>query len=163
MNTKVLFITKAAMIAAMYMALTLLGMSFAYGPVQIRFAEALSILPVFTSAAIPGLTIGCALANLFGPYGIPDLIFGSIATLLSSIFAYLVRNIKFRGLPLLAPLGAVVFNSLIISFVIYFFTLEKVAYISSALWIGLGQALSCYGLGIPLYYILKKASKSFTI
>lgn len=157
MRNKLMFITTAAMIAAIYTALTLAGVGFAYGPVQFRFSEALCILPVFTPAAIPGLTIGCAIANLIGPYGIADVVLGSIATLLSALFAYGVRNIRLWKLPLLSPLGAVVFNAFIISALIYFFTPEDVAYFASVIWIGLGQLASCYVLGIPLFYILDKA------
>jgi uncharacterized membrane protein len=157
MRNKVMYITTAAMIAAIYTALTLAGVGFAYGSVQFRFSEALSILPVFTPAAIPGLTIGCVIANLIGPYGIADVVLGSIATLLSALFAYATRNIRVWKLPLLAPLGAVVFNAFIVSAIIFFFTPENVAYFISVIWIGLGQLASCYGLGIPLFYILDKS------
>ncbi|NLN04046.1 MAG: QueT transporter family protein [Clostridiaceae bacterium] len=157
MRSKIMYITTAAMIAAIYAALTLAGIGFAYGPVQFRFSEALNILPVFTPAAIPGLTIGCVIANLIGPYGIADVVLGSLATLLSALFAYAVRNIRVWKLPLLAPLGAVVFNAFIVSAIIFFFTPEEVAYFASVIWIGLGQLASCYGLGIPLYYILDKS------
>ena len=83
-NSKVLFLAQAAMIAAIYVVLTVLGASLAFGEVQIRFAEALTILPVFTPAAIPGLFIGCLLGNILGGAILPDIIFGSIATLIGA-------------------------------------------------------------------------------
>ena len=91
-NSKVLFLAQAAMIAAIYVVLTVLGASLAFGEVQIRFAEALTILPVFTPAAIPGLFIGCLLGNILGGAILPDIIFGSIATLIGAVFTRMLRN-----------------------------------------------------------------------
>ena len=81
------FLAQGAMIAAIYTVLTLLAatMNLAYGPVQFRFSEALTILPMFTPAAVPGLTIGCLLSNIFSGYGAADMIFGTLATLLAAI------------------------------------------------------------------------------
>lgn len=157
MRNKIIYITFSAMIAAIYAALTLAGTGFAYGPVQFRFSEALNILPVFTSAAIPGLTLGCILANLLGPYGIVDVIFGSLATLLSALFAYAFKKVRVKDIPILAPLGAVVFNALIVGAIIYFTVPDQKAYFLNVLQLGLSQFASCYVLGLPLYYILKKS------
>lgn len=94
-----------AVIAALYAALTYAAsaVNLAYGAVQFRFSEALTVLAAYTPAAIPGLTIGCLLANLGSPYGITDIICGSAATLLAAVFTYLTRKVKVKGLPLLAP------------------------------------------------------------
>lgn len=94
-----------AVIAALYAALTYAAsaVNLAYGAVQFRFSEALTVLAAYTPAAIPGLTIGCILANLGSPYGITDIICGSAATLLAAVFTYLTRKVKVKGLPLLAP------------------------------------------------------------
>ena len=96
-NKKVLFAVQAAMIAALYVVLTyitnLLGL--ASGTIQVRFSEALCILPVFTPAAIPGLFIGCLISNLITGGIIWDIIFGSIATLLGALGTYFLRKKKF--------------------------------------------------------------------
>ena len=93
-NKKVLFITQGAVIAAIYVVLTyivsLLGLT--NGVIQVRLSEALTILPVFTPAAIPGLFVGCIIANLLGGAIPVDIIFGSIATLIGAFFTYKLRN-----------------------------------------------------------------------
>ena len=91
-QSKVLFIAQAAMVAAIYVVLTLVGASFSYGEVQVRISEALTILPVFTPAAIPGLFIGCLISNILGGCILPDIIFGSLATLIGAIFTWMLRN-----------------------------------------------------------------------
>ena len=88
----VLFMAQAAMIAAIYVVVTLVFAPFSYGEVQVRLSEALTILPVFTPAAIPGLFIGCLISNILGGCIIPDIIFGSLATLLGAIFTYMLRK-----------------------------------------------------------------------
>ena len=118
MNKKkdVNFLVCGAVIAALYAALTYAAsaVNLAYGAVQFRFSEALTVLAAYTPAAIPGLTIGCILANLGSPYGITDIICGSAATLLAAVFTYLTRKVKVKGLPLLAPVFSVVFNAVIV-------------------------------------------------
>ena len=85
-QSKVLFMAQAAMIAAIYVVLTMLGASFAFGEVQIRFSEALTILPAITPAGIPGVFLGCLISNILGGAILPDIIFGSIATLIGALF-----------------------------------------------------------------------------
>lgn len=96
-GSSVLFLAQAAVIAALYTVLTLVAvaMNLAFGPVQFRFSEALTILPVFTPAAIPGLTLGCVLSNLWSSFGLADIIFGSLATLLAALCSFWV----YRGFP----------------------------------------------------------------
>ena len=138
MNQKVLFIVHAALIAALYVVLTLLAntLGLANYAVQIRFSEALTILPFFTPAAIPGLCIGCLLANIITGCALPDIIFGTAATLLGAVFTYMLRRYKW-----LAPLPPIVANTLIVPFILLY------AYGLKPLWlsfltVGLGELLS---------------------
>ena len=110
----VLFMAQAAMVAAIYVVLTLLGASFSYGEVQVRISEALTILPVFTPAAIPGLFIGCLLSNILGGCILPDIIFGSLATLIGAIFTWMLRNNN----RFLAPLPPIIANVIVVPFVL---------------------------------------------
>ena len=91
-QSKVLFMAQAAMIAAIYVVLTMLGASFAFGEVQIRFSEALTILPAITPAGIPGVFLGCLISNILGGAILPDIIFGSIATLIGALFTWQLRT-----------------------------------------------------------------------
>ena len=96
-NKKVLFLTQAAVIAAIYVVLTIFISAFnlASGAIQVRISEALTILPFFTPAAIPGLAIGCLLSNLLTGAAVYDVVFGSLATLLGAVGTYLLRKHKF--------------------------------------------------------------------
>jgi len=129
-----------------------------YGPIQVRFSEALTILPLFTPAAIPGLTIGCFIANI-GSFNLLDMIFGTLATLIAAVLTYFLRNLKFKKLPLLALFPPVIINAVIIGLEIAFFFLPKgftmYGFIISALQVGAGQLIACYGLGLPLYFALR--------
>ncbi len=116
-NRKTLSLAKAAIIAALYVALTFFSaaLNLAFGPIQLRFAEALCILPIFTPAAIPGLFVGCILANLLGGAIPLDVIFGSIATLLGAMGTYYLKNHSI--LSLVPPIAA---NTLMIPFLLYY-------------------------------------------
>ena len=87
-RTAIRSIALSAVIAAVYTALTMSLPMLSYGPVQLRFSEALTVLPFFLPEAVPGLFLGCVIANLFSPFGIADVIFGSIATLVGAFFTY---------------------------------------------------------------------------
>ena len=100
------FLTEAAVIGAIYVVLTLLFAPLSYGEIQIRFSEALTILPFFTPAAIPGLFVGCIIANLFGGAIPVDIIFGSIATLIGAVFTYRLRSCN-RFLAPIPPIRAI--------------------------------------------------------
>ena len=113
---KTLFIAYAAMIAAIYVILTSIFAPFGFGEIQVRVAEALTILPAFTSAAIPGLFIGCLIGNILGGAILPDIIFGSLATLIGAVFVFLLR----RKNKYVLPLAPVLSNSLIIPFILRF-------------------------------------------
>lgn len=152
MNQKVLYTVHAAVIAALYVVLTLLAnaLGLANHPVQLRFSEALTILPYFTPAAIPGLCIGCLLSNIITGCALPDIVFGTIATLLGAFFSYRLRRNKW-----LVPLPPILANTLIIPFVLLY------AYGFRPLWFSFltvcaGEILSCGVLGLLLLGVLQK-------
>lgn len=136
------------MIGALYALLTIILAPISYGMVQVRVAEMLMILPFFTPAAVPGLFVGCLIANIYGGYGILDIVFGSLATLLA---AYLVTKIKNK---FLVPLPPVIINAAIIGIVLHL-VLGLPLYLTVA-WVGVGQTVACYGLGLPLLLLLEK-------
>lgn len=160
-RTKINFIVTASLIAAAYVGLTFISNIFglAYGPIQFRVSEVLTLLPIFTPAAIPGVTVGCFIANI-ASFNAADMIFGTSATLIAAVLTYLLRGIKTKGLPLIAMLPPVIINAIIIGLEINFFFIGQGAslwgFIISALEVGAGQLIVCYGLGIPFYLIVEK-------
>ncbi len=160
-KTKTRFLAQAGLIAAIYAVTTYLCAlwGIAYGQVQFRFSEALTILPLFTPAAIPGLTVGCFLANLSSPFGMVDVLCGTAATLLAAIAVRLTRQVRFKNIPWLAPLFPVLSNAIIIGLEISFFLPEGLSwagFAASALSVGLGELVVCYGLGLPLSIAMGK-------
>lgn len=162
-------LTVSALIAAFYAVFTLSSsaLGLAYGPIQFRLSEAMTILPVFTPAAIPGLVIGCILGNLTSPYGLVDICFGTIATLLAAVTTRWLRNVKFKGLPILSALMPVLFNAFIIGAEIAMLMPDATAQVKwiafgyNSLTVGLGELAVCLALGIPLYIIVKKYQHNF--
>ncbi|MBE6830029.1 MAG: QueT transporter family protein [Ruminococcaceae bacterium] len=158
------YLAQGAMIGAIYMVLTLLAAlaNLAYGPVQFRFSEALTILPAFTPAAVPGLAVGCLLANIWSGYGAADMVFGTLATLLAAVCTRMVRNIRFKNIPVLAPLPPVLLNAVIIGLEIAILSTEGFSWAgfwAAALSVGAGELVICYGLGLPLAAALQKVGK----
>ena len=154
---KVLLIAYAAIIAALYAALTLAVPFLSYGPLQFRFAEALTLLPVLTPAAIPGLAIGCFIANLGSPYGIVDIVFGTLASLLAALCTYWLRKIQWKKLPWLSALMPALFNGVIIGAMIAIMSEAGwIAFLSIGGQIALAQWIICYALGLPLMALLRK-------
>lgn len=151
-NQKILFMTQAAMIAAIYVVLTVLFAPFGFGEIQVRVAEALTILPFFTPAAIPGLFIGCLIGNILGGAIIPDIIFGSLASLAGACFTYLLRN-KNR---FLAPLPPILANTIVVPFVLAYGYGVPLPIPFMMLTVGIGEVLSCGVLGMVLLYALAK-------
>ena len=147
------FVTHAAIIGALYVVLTqittFLGLSS--DAIQVRFSEALTILAAFTPAAIPGLTIGCFLSNIFAGCVLWDVIFGSIATLLGSIGTYLLKKHKS-----LAPVPPIIFNTLIIPFVLRYAYGAPGSIGYFMITIGIGEIISCGILGALLICVLNK-------
>ena len=149
---KVLFIAQAAMIAAIYVVLTLLGASFSYGEVQVRISEALTILPVFTPAAIPGVFLGCLISNILGGCILPDIIFGSLATLVGAVFTWMLRNKS----KYLAPLPPIIANVLVVPFVLKYGYMVPLPIPFMMLTVGIGEVISCGVLGLILYTALNR-------
>lgn len=172
-------ITSIAVIAALYAAMTLICLLFlgglAWGPVQFRISEAICVLALFTPDAIPGLTLGCVIANVAnialsgtGTLGLLDVVFGSLATALGAWFTY-----KFRDKPGFAVLGPVIANAFIVPAYLPlmlqglgFYTIPFTSisldgayglmYLFGLVSTGIGEAVVMYALGLPLYRILKK-------
>ena len=152
MNNKTKQLVNGGMIAALYVVLTVVAAQFnlASGAIQVRFSEALTILPVFTVAAVPGLTIGCVLANLLTGCAAWDVVFGSVATLIGAVGTRLLKS-----KPLLAWIPPVLSNMAIIPII-----LIKVYAVPDAWWflvltIGAGEVLSCGVLGLLLWRSMK--------
>ena len=141
-----LFLAQSGIIAALYVALTLLFAPISFGPLQLRVAEALTILPLFTPAAIPGLFIGCLLANLLGGAIVWDVVFGSLATLIGAIFGYMLRKNRW-----LVPIPAILSNAIIVPLVLYYgygFTDDALPLLA----LYNGQRGRCRWLGKFFYY-----------
>ena len=160
-NKNVTFMVQAAIIAALYVVLTFVAnaLGLASHTIQVRFSEALCILPFFTPAAIPGLWIGCLIANLVTGAVIWDIIFGSIATLLGAIGTYLLRRHKF-----LCTLPPVIANMIIVPFIlVYGYGIPRVylknvdvTIIFNAMTVGIGEVISVCVLGSILLNVLNK-------
>lgn len=145
-----MYIVYAALIAAIYVALCYMFNFMSSGAIQVRVAEALTILPFFTPAAIPGVTIGCLLANILLNATILDIVFGTLATFIAAIATYKLRKHKF-----LAPVPPIVVNALIIPFVIrYGFGDTSMPIPLMMLTVGLGELISAGFIGMPLLYAL---------
>lgn len=159
---KIIIMAQGAMIAAIYAAATYLSAAFAiaYGNIQFRLSEALTILSVFTPAAIPGLTVGCIIGNLSSPFGIWDIVFGSLATLLAAITARALRNVKFKGFPFLSLIMPVIFNALIVGTELTLLLPSDKAKLATfaiyALEVAAGELAVCVAGGIPLCYAMRK-------
>ncbi len=154
-----LYITQAAVIAALYVALTYVSnaLGLAYNAIQFRLSEVLTVLPVFTPAAIPGLAIGCIIANISSPFGVADIICGSVATLSAAVVTRLCRNVTLKGVPVLSTIPPVLFNAVIIGLEIWFFS-ERTPeiFFVSALEIAAGQLIMCVAAGIPFMQAVRK-------
>lgn len=157
MNKKTLYLVHAAVIAALYVVLTFVAnaLGLSSGVIQVRFSEALTILPFFTPAAIPGLFAGCILANLLTGCMPLDVLFGSLATLLGALGTwFLPKSSKF-----LAPLPPIIANTLIVPFVLaYVYQFEgSIPYFM--LTVGIGEVISCGVLGLILLNVLQRYRK----
>ena len=178
-NRKILFIADAAIIAALYAVLTMALWEISSAGIQFRLSEVLCVLPAFTSAAIPGLTIGCIIANMLGGTWV-DVVFGSLATLLAAIASYFIGKAFGTGKTerigiaprILVPLPPVVFNAVIIPFVLYFGYGATEAMGATdifavlaihALTVGAGEAAVCYILGVPFMIAVNRIRTHTTI
>ena len=148
-KSNTLELAQGAIIAALYVVLTLVFAPISFGSAQLRVAEALTILPLFTSAAIPGLFVGCIIANILGGAIIWDVIFGSIATLIGAVFSYMLRKNRW-----LVPIPAILANTVIIPFVLKYGYGENMPLLLIMLYVLLGEIGGCYILGEILATVL---------
>lgn len=180
-KSKALFLAQSAMIAALYVVLTYLAnaLGLANYAIQVRFSEALTILPMFSSAAIPGLFVGCLLSNILTGCDVLDVVFGSLTTLAAAFTTYGIRRIGMkkvrdditgqirlvesnvnRKMPAfklwLAPIPPIVYNTLVVPFLLaYVYHLEGTIPFFM-LTVGAGEIISCGVLGLLLYFALQK-------
>lgn len=138
------FLVWSAAIAAIYTVLTTIaaGFGIASGAIQVRFSEALTVLPFITPAAVPGLTIGCLVSNILTGCVLPDIIFGTLATFLGAVGSYALR--KNRWLVSIPP---IVSNTLIIPFVLTYAYHIPGGIPFFMLTVGAGEVISCLILG----------------
>jgi len=160
MNKKVFFIVQASIIAALYSAVTLVfaPISFGHNIFQLRVSEALTVLPALLSSSIPGLFVGCVISNIIGGFGPIDIIFGSLATLIAAVASRSVRKY-----PLFVPLPPVVLNAIIVGGYLKFIYFKDLPLAASIAWVGLGEFLACYVLGLPLLLYLRKRTPGFML
>lgn len=158
-NTSLRDIVFSALVGALYVVLCYFGNIFGlnFGVIQCRFAEALTVLPFLCPATAWGLFAGCILSNLLSPYGLPDLIFGSLATLLAGLLTARCRS------KWLAPLPPVLLNGSLVGMVI---TIQEIPFGAPAFWgtylynagtVALGELLVCYILGMVLLEVLSRS------
>ena len=141
-------LVRGALVAGVYASLTMIFAPVSFGPVQVRVAEALTLLPWLWIEAIPGLFVGCLIANLMGGFGIIDVIFGSAATLIAALITYRMPN---RYLAAVPPVAV---NALVVGG--YLSVLLDLPLLLTMLYVGAGQMVACFGLGIPLLSTIEK-------
>ena len=152
MKKQVLFLTQAGVIAALYVVLTLLANAFGLAnyAIQVRFSEALTILPFFTPAAIPGITIGCLISNIVTGCALPDIAFGTLASLIGAVGTFLLRRGKW-----FAPIPPIAANTVIVPFVLlYAYGIEPLCF--SFVTVGIGEIISWGVLGMLLLNVLSR-------
>ena len=173
-NKHLLFITQAGIIAALYAVLTiaqnLLLPGTASMAVQFRVAEVLCVLAIYTPAAIPGLTIGCVIANISSVsagLGFYDMIFGSLASFLAALTMYLLRNVRIKNIPFIALLMPAIFNGLIVGWEIAYFFAEGgftfIGFLVTGGFVALGELAVLLILGVPFSILLNKKGKQMGI
>lgn len=143
-----------AAIAAVYVVMTIAFAPISYGFIQFRVSEVMTILPYLTPLAIPGLFIGAFLSNWWSLLGVVDVVFGSLASLLAAYLTYKMPN------KWLAPLPPVIVNAIIIGSIWGLAAPEEVGLLPAIAYVGLGQLVICYGLGLPLlHFLLRRFSR----
>lgn len=159
MRSKTQLLALNGVIAGAYAALTLVAsaMNLAYGPIQFRFSEALTVLPFLFPGTWPGIFVGCLVANLLSPYGPLDIVVGSLATLLAALLTQKTNR------ALLAPLPPVVCNMVLVGGMLAWYEVGFSAqfpalFAANALWVGIGEAVVCYVLGLLLLRAVPRVS-----
>ena len=150
-KSRIARLTEGALIAALYVLLTVCGAGLASGVIQVRFAEALTVLPYFTPAAVPGLFVGCLLANLLLGSAAWDIVFGSLATLIGAVLARALRRRRF-----LVAIPSILSNALIVPFVLRLVYGAKEALPFLMLTVGIGELISAGVLGTLLLLCLDR-------
>ena len=177
-SKKVRFIVRVGAVAGLYIMLTYLTYSFAYGEIQVRVSEALTVLPYIFPEAVWGVTLGCFIANIGSPFGPIDMVFGTVFTFIAAFITYWIG--RHKKPPYLAALPPIIVNAFGVSFYVtallglldkngtltvpksktfeYVFThFALKPYLIGAVWIGIGEAIATVALGLPiLYFFLKK-------
>lgn len=150
---KTRFLVQAAVIAAIYVVLTLVFAPISYGEslIEFRISEMLTVLPFFTPAAIPGLFLGVIISNLFSPVGAIDVVLGSLATLLAAWLSYKMPK------KALVPIPPIVVNGLVIGPMLHY--VYNLPLLLSILSVTVGEVVTCYGLGMVLLLVLDKYKK----
>ncbi len=151
------FVVTAALISAAYAALTYVSaaLGLAYGNIQFRLSEALNILAVFTPAAVPGLMVGCVIGNMGSPFGLIDVIVGTVATGLSAVTIRILVKYTGKFTPYISILPPVIFNAIIIGLEIVWFLPNGVTWVGfalTALEVAIGETVVCCVLGLPIYF-----------
>lgn len=158
----VVYLARGGVIAALYVAMTVLLQPLGFGPIQCRLSEVLTILPVYTHAAIPGLTVGCFLSNLIGlstganPAGGWDLILGTAATGIAAWMTYILRNVRWCNLPIVATLPPIVLNALIVGAELYV-VYGGFPLITHMALVALGQLVACTVGGLLMAVTMEKS------
>ena len=165
-NRFLLRLCLTAVLAAVYTTISLALAPITYGNIQIRIAEALTLLPILFPEAILGVTLGCALTNLIGAMmginilGFMDVFVGTAATLIAALLTYYLRKITFANQPILSALMPVLLNGLIIGAELSFVLMPDaffVGWMIFGLEVAMGEAIACFVFGLPLIHMLKKA------
>ena len=156
MNKKTLRIAEAGIIAALYIVLTMISAALGLSSyaIQCRLGEALCLLPVLTPAAIPGVTIGCFIANLFTSGSIFDIVIGALATFIGALGAYLLRNGKLRYL---SSLPTVLANAVAVPIILRLMNVPDILYLYTAITVAIGEVISCTVLGGILVKIIERS------
>ena len=147
---------KIGLIAALYAVITLALGFISYGPIQFRIAEIMTLLPLFGKEYIIALTLGCFLANVIGPYGIPDIVFGTLATFIRVYLVYLTGKIMDdrKGYILIASLWPTIVNAIIIGIMLNI--ISGLPLIISILEVGFGEFVVITIIGVPLFKAFKE-------
>ena len=153
-------LAKAGIISAIYIALTLVLYPISFGAFQVRVSESLTLLPLIFPESIIGLTIGCFISNFFGN-GVLDIVFGTLATFLSAVLTFVsTKKIKNDWVKIaVGGIFPVIINAIVIPFTFLALTEQPIIYIINSLQIFVGQFISIYFVGTPLYFICKKTNK----
>lgn len=163
-DKKILYLTQAAAIAALYVVLCQIFAPISFKNIQVRIAEGLTILPFFTPAAIPGLFVGCVIGNLLGGAIPLDVVCGSLATLIGALGTWwigkLVRqNPASKALKFALPLPPIIANAIIVPLVLYYGYAITIPIPIQMLTVGFGEVLGCGVIGMVLFFALEKNSQ----